>query len=70
MSNEKGSRPEIIDTEFRCLRCLMPLYVTAEQADALLNSLNRIGAFILVCTCGQAQIVRRKLPHRYARRND
>ncbi len=57
---------DVVDMELHCVTCGARLYVSALQADAVIASLERTGAAILICVCGQAQIIRRKLQ----RRND
>ena len=67
MSAKKHSgSDEVVDMELHCVTCGTRLYVSVPQADAVLASLERTGAAILICVCGQAQIIRRKLQ----RRND
>jgi hypothetical protein len=67
MSTEKRcSSDEVVDMELCCVRCGTRLYVPVPQAAAVIASLERTGAAILICVCGQAQIIRRKLQ----RRND
>ena len=66
MAGEKRSDPEeVVDIELQCVRCEARLYVPASQASAVVASLERTGAAILICVCGQAQLIRRK-----PRRND
>jgi hypothetical protein len=67
MSIKKRSiTDEVIDMELHCVTCGTRLYVPVPQTDAVIASLDRIGAAILICVCGQAQIIRRKRQ----RRND
>ena len=62
MSAKKHSNSdEVVDMELHCLVCGTRLYVSAQQAEAVIASLERTGAAILICICGQAQIIRRKL---------
>ena len=59
MTIEKRSgTEEIVDMELRCVTCGTRLYVPISQADAVVASLERCGAAILVCICGQAQLIR------------
>ena len=61
MKSQKRSGPqEVVDMERHCVRCGTRLYIPMSQADAVLASLERCGAAILVCTCGQAQLIRCK----------
>ncbi len=65
MSAKKHSgSDEVVDMELHCVTCGTRLYVSVPQADAVLASLERTGAAILICVCGQAQIIRRKLQRR------
>jgi hypothetical protein len=67
MSIEKrSSSGEVVDMELHCVTCGTRLYVSVPQAEAVMASLERTGAAILICVCGQAQIIRRQLQ----RRND
>ena len=61
MTIEKRSgTDEAVDMELQCVRCGTRLYVSISQATAVVASLERCGAAILVCICGQAQLIRRK----------
>ena len=51
---------EVVDMELHCVSCGARLYVSAPQADAVIASLKRTGAAILVCMCGQAQLIQWK----------
>ncbi len=65
MSAKKHSgSDEVVDMELHCVTCGIRLYVSAPQAEAVIASLERTGAAILICVCGQAQIIRRKLQRR------
>ncbi len=67
MSIEKlSSSNEVVDMELHCVTCGTRLYVSVPQADAVIASLERTGTAILICVCGQAQFIQRKLQ----RRND
>jgi hypothetical protein len=67
MSTEKrSSSNEVVDMELRCVTCGTRLYVSVPQADAVFASLERTGAAILICVCGQAQLIRSK----YWKRHD
>jgi hypothetical protein len=58
------SSDEVVDMELHCVTCGTRLYVSVLQADAVIASLERTGAAILICVCGQAQIIRRKFQRR------
>ena len=61
MNTQKPSgMEEVVDMELHCVRCGTRLSIPMSQADAVLASLERCGAAILVCICGQAQLVRWK----------
>jgi hypothetical protein len=49
---------EVVDMELQCVRCQTRLYIALSQASAVLASLERTGAAILICVCGQAQLIR------------
>ena len=55
--------------EVDCVICRTRLYVSDALIDAVLTSLEQTGAAILICTCGQAQIVRWKAPRSRSRNN-
>ncbi len=58
MTIEKRSdTEEVVDMELHCVTCGTRLYVPISQADAVVASLERCGAAILVCICGQAQLI-------------
>jgi hypothetical protein len=59
-SQKRSGTQEVVDMELHCVRCGVRLYISTSQADAVLASLERCGAAILVCTCGQAQLFRWK----------
>ena len=65
-TEKRSSSDEVVDMELHCVTCGTRLYVSVPQADAVIASLERTGAAILICVCGQAQIIRCKLQ----RRND
>ncbi len=61
----------VVDMEMDCVICRTRLYVSDASIDAVLRSLEQTAAAILICTCGQAQIVRSKAPRSRSRsRND
>jgi hypothetical protein len=61
MTNKTRSDPsEVVDMELHCIACGTRLYVPTPQADAVIASLRRTGATILICMCGQAQLIRWK----------
>ena len=51
---------EVVDMELHCIRCGARLYVPVLQADAVIASLERTGTAILICVCGQAQLIQYK----------
>jgi hypothetical protein len=58
MTGEKRSgTEEVVDMELHCVRCQARLYVPLSQAGAVIDSLARTGAAILICVCGQAQLI-------------
>ena len=59
MNTEKRSgTEEVVDMELHCVTCGTRLYVPISQADAVVASLERCDVAILVCICGQAQLIR------------
>lgn len=61
MTSEKRSgTEEVVDMELHCVRCKTRLYVPVSQVNAVIASLERAGAAILICVCGQAQLIRSK----------
>ena len=61
MTSEKRSgTEEVVDMELHCVRCQARLYVPVSQVNAVIASLERTGAAILICVCGQAQFIRSK----------
>jgi hypothetical protein len=60
-TDNRSSSKEVVDMELYCVTCGTRLYVSVPQADVVITSLERTGAAILICVCGQAQIIRRKL---------
>lgn len=59
----------VVDMEVDCIICRARLYVSDASIDGVLTSLEQTGAAILICTCGQAQLVRWRVP-RSRSRND
>lgn len=58
MTGEKrSSDEEVVDMEAQCAQCHARLYVPISQINEVLASLERTGAVILICVCGQAQLV-------------
>ncbi len=51
---------EVVDMELPCVRCGTQLYVPLSQIHTVLASLARSGAAILICVCGQAQLIEMK----------
>ncbi len=56
-SEKRSSAEEVVDMELQCVRCKARLYVPVSQAGAVIASLERTGAAILICVCGQAQLI-------------
>ncbi len=66
MSAKKSVGSEdLVDMELHCVTCGTRLYLAVPQAQAVIASLERTGAAILICVCGQAQLIRRKLHKRH-----
>ena len=66
MSERKQIGPtDMVDMELHCVTCGTRLYVPALQAEAVLASLTRTGAAILICICGQAQLIQPKRQKRH-----
>ena len=66
MTSEKHSgTEEVVDMELQCVRCQARLYVPVSQVAAVITSLERTGAAILICVCGQAQLIRSKSQKRH-----
>lgn len=53
-AQKRSGMEEVVDMELHCVRCGTRLYVAISQATAVVASLERCGAAILVCTYGQA----------------
>jgi len=49
---------DVVDMELHCVRCGARMYVPVQQAGAVIVSLERTGAAILICVCGQVQLIR------------
>ena len=64
-ARKHSSADEVVDMELNCVTCGIRLYVSVPQAEAVIASLEQTGVAVLICVCGQAQLIRRKL-----RRND
>ena len=60
---KRSGTEEAVDMEMQCVRCGTRLYVPISQAAAVVASLERCGAAILVCICGQAQMIQWKRRH-------
>jgi hypothetical protein len=60
-AKKQAGSHDVVDMELHCVRCGTRLYVSIPQAGAVIVSLERTGAAILICVCGQAQLIRRKL---------
>ncbi len=66
MTTEKHSgTEEVVDMELQCVRCQARLYVPVSQVNAVIASLERTGAAILICVCGQAQLIQSKRQQRH-----
>ena len=66
MTSEKRSNTEeVVDMELQCVRCKARLYVPISQVDAVIASLEWTGAAILICVCGQAQLIRSRRQKRH-----
>jgi len=65
-TTEHSSDNDLVDMELHCVTCGTRLYLSVPQAEAVIASLERTGAAILICICGQAQLIRRKLYKRHA----
>ena len=63
-SKQRSGTEEVVDMELHCVRCKARLYVPILQANAVITSLVRTGAAILICVCGQAQLIRPKRQQR------
>ncbi len=64
-SEQRSSTEEVVDMELHCVRCKARLYVPLSQASAVIASLERTGAAILICVCGQAQLIWSKRQRRH-----
>lgn len=64
-SENRSSTEETVDMELHCIRCQARLYVPVSQAGAVITSLERTGAVILICMCGQAQLIQSKSQKRH-----
>lgn len=51
---------DVVDMELQCVRCGTRLFVPLPQIHNVLASLERTGAAILICICGQAQLIEAK----------
>ena len=56
-TQKRSGAEEMVDMELHCVKCGTRLYVPISQATAVVASLERCGVAILVCTCGQAQLI-------------
>ena len=65
VSQKHFSDEDVVDMELHCVQCKARLYVPVSQIDAVIASLQRTGAAILICVCGQAQLIRSKRHKRY-----
>lgn len=64
-SEKRSSTEEVVDMELQCVRCQARLYVPLSQVSAVFASLERCGAAILICVCGQAQLIRSRHQKRH-----
>lgn len=62
---EQSNGNDLVDMELHCVTCGARLYLAVPQARAVIASLERTGAAILICVCGQAQLVRRRLHRKH-----
>lgn len=53
---------DVVDMEMNCVRCRTHLYVPHAAIDEVITSLERTGAAILICVCGQAQLIKWRPP--------
>ena len=66
MTSEKRSgTEEVVDMELQCVRCQARLFVPISQVQAVIASLERTSAVILICVCGQAQLIQSKSQKRH-----
>lgn len=56
-SEKRCGTGDLVDMELHCVRCHARLYVPVPQARAVMVSLEQAGAAILICVCGQAQLI-------------
>ena len=56
---------EVVDMELQCVQCQARLYVPVSQVKAVIASLEHTGAAILICVCGQAQLVQSRSQKRH-----
>lgn len=64
-SEQHSGTEEVVDMELDCVRCKTRLYVPVSQVNAVIASIERTGAAILICVCGQAQLIRSKRQKRH-----
>ena len=62
---QRSNTEDVVDMELQCVRCQVRLYVPVSQVGAVLASLERTGAAILICVCGQAQLIQVKPQKRH-----
>lgn len=62
--NRLGAK-EVVDMELQCVRCQARLYVPVSQVKAVIASLEHTGAVILICVCGQAQLIQSRSQQRH-----
>lgn len=67
MNEKRSGTGDLVDMELHCVRCQARLYVPVPQARAVMVSLEQAGAAILICVCGQAQLI---WPPQQKQRND
>ena len=66
MTSEKRSgAEEVVDMELQCVRCQARLYVPVSQAGDVITSLERTGVAVLICVCGQAQLIQSRSQKRH-----
>ena len=59
----------VVDMERHCVTCGKSLYVPETSIHVVLASLAHHGIAVLICTCGQAQIIREQ-PQQQCQRHD
>ena len=60
MSENRSGAEAVVDMETQCIHCKARLYVPVSQIAAVISSLQRTGTIILICVCGQVQLIQSK----------